>query len=519
MRQTDSAMERRWGRRSIFAALRQPGKLDPSDASSPSVASPSALRLLVPGSGLLLLGVIYLWLASLPYYYRFPKLHPSRMGHWATVSVGFTFALICGFGCYYAAWRIASQFAPTRRRILLVIGVAAILSTILAFTYPFLSDDMFYGIVGARTFGCYRQNPFAVPPSRFIHDPFLPYAGWPDLTMPYGPLWVLISGTVAKISDRGLLATVLAFKALNVSLFLLTTGLLARLLAKRTPRTALAGLVLWAWNPLVLVEVASSAHNDIVMITLIVAACSFAAARRATWALLMLALAVAAKYVAIILVPFFAIHFLRRHANWRAGVRALIPGAIVSASALLALYLPFWVGWQTFGPLGEARYAYGSIIAAARYLLPRDHMLLHDTLLRGGALLVYGICYIWLLRRTGRKLTDLFVISYSALLFILLLWPFFMPWYTLWLVPIAALTKRPRLARQIIVVTGAALATYLFQFFLRPAFRQSTDFWSTLSAVLVFGSLLLVTLAPLARNALRRMMRRFRGSLRPALGT
>ena len=335
MRQTEWGAGRRGGRRPVLTLRRQPVQ-----SGSPPAAAPTSLYLLIPASGLLLLGVIYLWLASLPNYYMVPKLHPGRMGHWATVSLGFTLALICGFGCYYAAWRIASHLVPTRRRIMLVFGVAAVLSTVLAFTYPLLSDDMFYGIVGARTFGCYRQNPFAVPPSRFAQDPFLPYAGWRDLTMPYGPLWVVISGLVAKISDRGLLATVLAFKALNVSVFLLTTGLLARLLAKRTPRTALAGLVLWAWNPLVLVEVASSAHNDIVMISLIVAACSFAAARRPTPALLMLALAVAAKYVAILLVPLFAIHFLRRQANWRAGIRVLVPGGIVSLAALAILYVP-----------------------------------------------------------------------------------------------------------------------------------------------------------------------------------
>lgn len=517
MRQTNLVAGRRWSRRPAFALRPQPGQ--PGSPRGSAAAAPTSLRLLIPGSGLLLLGVLYLWLASLPNYYMVPKLHPGRMGHWATVSLGFTLALVCGFGCYYAAWRIASQLAPTRRRIMLVFGVAAILSTVLAFTYPLLSDDMFYGIMGARTFSCYGQNPFATPPSRFPHDPFLPYAGWRDLTMPYGPLWVVISGLVAKISDRGLLATVLAFKALNVGVFLLTTGLLARLLAKRTPRTALAGLILWAWNPLVLVEVASSAHNDIVMISLIVAACTFAAARRPTPALLMLALAVAAKYVAILLVPFFALHFIHRHANWRAGIRALIPGVGLSLVALAALYVPFWVGFRTFGPLGEAQNYYGSVIAVARNLIPHGDGVLRDTLLRGGALLLYAICFVWLLCRIGRKLTDLFAASHAAILLLLLLWPFFMPWYTLWLVPIAALTGRPRLSRQIIVITGAALATYLFQFTLRQAFRQPIFVWSTLSAALVFGSLLLVTLAPLARNALRRMWRRLAPTQRPALGT
>ncbi len=81
-----------------------------------------------------------------------------------------------------------------------------------------------------------------------------------------------------------------------------------------------------------------------------------------------------------------------------------------------------------------------------------------------------------------------------------------MPWYTVWLVPLAALTGKRRLARQTIVLTGAALATYLCQFTLRPAVRQPVEFWSTLSAALVFGSLLVVALAPAARMAVRRAL-------------
>lgn len=481
-------------------------------------ASPSPFWLLVPGSGLLAIGSAYLWRASLPQYIRTPKLTPGNFGGWATVTLGFAVAVVCAFACYYAAWRIAQQLPTTARGIAIVIGVSALLSGVLAFTYPLLSDDMFYGIVGGRTFGCYGQNPFSVPPARFTKDPFLPYAGWKDLTMPYGPLWVLISGTVARISDRGLLTTVLAFKALNVGVFLLTTGILARLLVKRLPRTALAGLILWAWNPLVLVEVASSAHNDIVMVGLVVAACACIASRRVTLALAALALAVAAKYVALILAPFFALYVLRREGHLRAGIRALLPGCVAAVATLLALYIPFWVGFRTFGPVGEAQHAYGSLVAAARYLLPNDNHVLRDIALRGGALACYALCYGWLLYRGGKRVRDLFATSHTALLLLLLFWPFFMPWYTIWLVPIAAITGQRRLARQIIVITGAALATYLFQFTLRPAFRASTDFWSAVSAALVFGSLLLITLAPFIRAALRRMRHRRTTATRPALG-
>lgn len=519
MHRFPAVVGRRWGRRPGIALRQGLGHgVAPIGVSSRSATAPSALLLLLPGGGLLTLGLVYLWVAGLAQYYRVPKLQPGHLGHWATVSAGFALAIGGAFGCYYAAWRLALRLAPARHRVALVCGVAAILSAILAFTYPLLSDDMFYGIVGARTFGCYRQNPFAVSPAHFPRDPFLPYAGWRDLTMPYGPLWVLISGAVARISDRGLLTTVLAFKALNIALFLLTTILLARLLVRRTPRSALAGLVLWSWNPLVLVEVASSAHNDIVMVALIVLACSFVAARRSMLAALALALAVAVKYVAILLIPLFAIHVLRRASTWRAGLWALARGGGAVALALAALYLPFWSGLRTLGPLGEAQHYYGSILAVARFLLPRGNDDLRDTALRGVALLFSAGGYGWLLRRTGRGLPDLFATSHAALLLVLLCWPFFMPWYTVWLVPLAALAGRRRLGRQIIVLTGVALATYLCQFTLRPAFRAPVEVWSAISAALVFGSLLLVNLAPPARRALRRLARRMPAVVRPALG-
>ncbi len=517
MQHVQAGLGRRWGRRRLFRLARWPGHHS-NPAAAPQATAPTALLLLLPGSGLLLVGLVYLWVAGLMDYYRVPKMQLGQLGHWTKVSLGFTLATIGAFGCYYVAWRIAKRLVPARHRFALVGGVAAVLSSILAFTYPLLSDDLFYGIASARTFGCYAQNPFALAPARFPRDPFLPYAGWKDLTMPYGPLWVLISGTVARLSDHGLLATVLAFKALNVAMFLLVTALLARLLVQISPRTALAGLVLWAWNPLVLVEVASSAHNDIVMVALIVLACSFAASRRVTLALLALALAIAVKYVAILLAPFFALYFLRRHDTWRAGLRSLVPGTIAAAYVLVALYVPFWVGPRTLGPLGEAQHYYGSIAAAARYFLHYGNPALRDTALRVGALALYVCCYGWMLRRAGRTLVELFISAHSALLVCLLLWPFFMPWYTVWLVPLAALTGKRRLARQTIVLTGAALATYLCQFTLRPAFRQPVEFWSTLSAALVFGSLLVVALAPAVRMAVRRALAWRARAVRPVLG-
>lgn len=199
--------------------------------------------------------------------------------------------------------------------------------------------------------------------------------------------------------------------------------------------------------------------------------------------------------MAIVLLPLLVVFLLGRRRGWGGRIRALLVAGLVSAVALAALFAPFWVGWRTLGFLGEARFFYGSPIALARLLLERWQpggwsASTRDRLLQGGALLGYAAAYPLLLREAARDSAGLVRACYVALVLTLCAWPFFMPWYTLWPLALAAVLARGAGARQALAFGGAALATYLAQFGLRQASPHPVEFWSALAALLAFGTLL-----------------------------
>ena len=68
------------------------------------------------------------------------------------------------------------------------------------------------------------------------------------------------------------LLQVYALKILAILAYLGCAILIYRILRNTRSDWALAGTIAFAWNPLVLIEVAQNAHNDIVMIFFLLAA-------------------------------------------------------------------------------------------------------------------------------------------------------------------------------------------------------------------------------------------------------
>src|SRR5689334_6878733 len=172
----------------------------PSRPALPRREVAALWQLALGGIGLLLVLTVYLAIAFLPVYLPKPHMHLGRLGHWTVVTSGFALGVMVAFGGYIAAWRAARRLRTTPGRLTFVFGVAALGSALLLPGYPLLSDDIFYSIFGGRIIAHYGQNPFLHPPAHFASDPFLSYAGWKELTMPYGPLWALLSGGVSKLA-------------------------------------------------------------------------------------------------------------------------------------------------------------------------------------------------------------------------------------------------------------------------------------------------------------------------------
>jgi alpha-1,6-mannosyltransferase len=446
-------------------------------------------QLALGGIGLLLVMAVYLAVAYLPAYLPRPHMHLGRMGHWTVVASRFALGVGVAFAGYVAAWRAARRLRPTPGRLIAVFGVAALGSALLLPAYPLLSDDIFYSIFGGRIIAHYGQNPFLFPPMHFTTDPFLPYTGWKDLTMPYGPLWALLSGGVSKLAGDSLLVNVLAFKSVEVAAYLASAAMIGLLLRRLRPERMLAGIVLWAWNPLVLIESAGHGHNGGMMVALILLALVCVVYGRPAWALPVLALAATIKFAALALLPLTLVYVARHYASWPARLRALAPACLVTALIPVLLYAPFWVGSRTIGLVGESHYTYGSLTAIGRRLLRGHDSATELRILRVVTALLCLAVYPWLLYEASRGATRFLRACYVMMLLILLMWPFFMPWYVLWVTALAALRGTANAPRHVIVFSCAAALSYLGQYSLRDGYRLPIHDWSVASAVFVFGAL------------------------------
>lgn len=184
-----------------------------------------------------------------------------------------------------------------------------------------------------------------------------------------------------------------------------------------------AFVLLYAWCPLVIKEIAFTAHADGLGVCLLIAAVLLRQRERVQFAAVCLALAVGAKVFALFLVPFVLA---------RAGVRAwLLFGAV-----LALLYLPFVLQGGTDLAALRIFATEWEFNAALHALLAQWLPSLPARMLLGGGLLVLGAAY-WL-RYRSRSPGE---IPRGDWIFgaLLVAAPAINPWYALWFLPFAAI--------------------------------------------------------------------------------
>jgi hypothetical protein len=131
------------------------------------------------------------------------------------------------------------------------------------------------------------------------------------------------------------------YRLLAVVLTGLCGGLVYRMVRRTAPEQAPAALLVWLWNPLLLIAGAGGAHNDLIMLACWVAALLAFQRRRWVWGLLALVLAAHVKLTALVVAPVLGL-WLVRQVGW---VRAL-------GHAGVALLLALPLSWLLYAPFG-----------------------------------------------------------------------------------------------------------------------------------------------------------------------
>ena len=374
--------------------------------------------------------------SDLPALYQRPLLDLRRL------SVGDPLArwrLLAGFVLlgllYWLGWRAALRARGRAAWALVLLG-AAISGAILLFLYPFDAADLFDNIMHGRILGVYGANPFDQVPADFKSDPFYRYVGWRRFPSAYGPGWELVAAATARLAGDGIVANVLAFKALGGLALAGCIAVVAGLLRRTAPDRALAGVLLLAWNPLILYETLGQGHNDVVMLLCILGCVACLAWGRHTLAVLALVAGALFKFVPLLLLPAAGLVSLRALPGTRARLRFVALTACAAALLVLLAYAPFWRGPETLG-IERRRELFTSSLPAVAYAL-LDGPLGEARAASTVSLAAAGITVLFALWQGVRASRDpswqSFVqAAFAILMFYLLftcLW--FQQWYAVW---------------------------------------------------------------------------------------
>lgn len=505
-----------------------------------------ALPLLALGSS-----GLYAWLALR--YPLFPGLAIGR-ANWATLgdrsvaaglAHGAVYSLLVGLYLlvlWSVAWR--QEIAPDEPRVLALIwGGWLAFSTLLLGVYPGESLDIFDYLFRGRMLAVYGASPLAGSPTPFADHPFYRMITWRGQVDTYGPLWEYASGGVAWTvgrflpgpvteTDVALAAYVVGYRLLAILLAGLCGALVYRIARRHGPALAPAALAAWLWNPLLLTASAVGAHNDLLLALWVLAGLWLL--QRARWlgGLVALLLAAHVKLTALLLLPVVGFWLIRR-IGWR---DALARGLLALACALplsWLLYAPLG-GWATLPRMLRERtqflgYAPADLLyrwlqaqagwteLAARQLATGSATLLFCALAAG---LIVGML-------NGRALfrqpsassapvadADLWRCSVAVTITYLLVGSFwFMPWYVLWALPLAApMPTSTAMRRWVPALTLGALWSGLgadtLTFTQAPRLTPTQVSWASVALLL----------APLAALALPLGLRRTLRFLRTTAG-
>jgi len=409
--------------------------------------------------------------------------------------------------------RQSSEQALRRSLIFIWLGVIGA-GCILLITPALISRDLFVYAGYGRSIIAHHVNPYFVAPAKFPLDPITPWDDWRNATAAYGPLWLVVCSLVSLVGGGSLTRYILLFRFLGFAIHLINALLVMLILRTmgRSARTVTIGTLLYAWNPLVILEGCLSGHNDLFMITFMllgILLCVRAEQRGFTRPVYYLlpgiafTLATLVKFTALPLIALYLVLLARKtlypimsEANtamrlqWKAALIKVCATAVTIGLVVVLFYGPFFIGhsipdivnsfasppsssqaehsmlgiiveWGTmYGTPTPGSWSYPLIQALSSHRVWND---INIVVILAG--LVIGAIWLWRKPET-RTLIFAAILTLGGLL-IVTTW--FFPWYVTWLVPLAAVampTVNERAGRTLFTfaLTFSASARLLYLF-------------------------------------------------------
>ena len=458
--------------------------------------------------------------------------------------------VIGGLGYLGAILLIDAGVSAIRGAVLVVVGFELVFQVTLFLTPGLFTTDIFSYVMYGHISAVYNLNPYIYPPNYFPGNPLLNWIHpiWHDQPSVYGPLWTGIGWLMARVTaslpdltttlddgtvlNVGLMDQVFAYKLLmNVVQLInlvLVWWLLGRIMRDR-PRARLVAFTLYAWNPLMLFDAAGNAHNDVLMVTLlllgVVPLTLRSEASNRSWLVgnVFVALSALIKYTTGLVGLFYVVPWARRLPTWRARI-AWIGGTGVLVGVLTTVLFWPWLDPRAFEPMlvaaGGKAWMFTNwapdlvALTVDRWLDPStidDPNALHETVrtwakvitrLIFAAYLTWEVVRLWRIAGDRKRsllepILEASARAFAVLILVVLTWV--LEWYWMWPLALVTLLGWHRMLTKVVV--GYTL-TSLPMFYVH-------HYWSTnMPAGLVLVYALPPLLLPLIDWAWHRWTRR-----------
>jgi hypothetical protein len=370
----------------------------------------------------------------------FPDWMSGVFGHIAgkPSEVSFYALLLAMAGCYLLVLACARSVSAR-----VALGIVVVLHLLFLLAPPLLSRDVFNYISYARIGAVHGLNPYLHGAGSSPFDPSYPFICCHHYANPYGPLFTLGSYAIVPFGAHAMLWL------LKAAVALAGLGCVALVWkgARLQGRDPVAPALLVGLNPVWLVLTVGGAHNDLLMEVFAVGGIVLWLAGRQAAGTATVVVGLATKISAAVILPFMLVASDRR-------LRALV-AATLTGLALIVLWL------AVFGL--DAPRGFGGAIGQQQQLFSQRSIPQQLGVLFGLGqrpqeirlpldLVALGVI-AWLLWRTWRG-ADWIASAGWATFALLATTAWLLPWYVVWLLPLAALGDDRRLRIAALVATA-----------------------------------------------------------------
>jgi alpha-1,6-mannosyltransferase len=305
---------------------------------------------------------------------------------------------------------------------------------------PLFSRDVFsYAAQGEMM--SHHINPYHYGPGTLGSGPYVSGVDplWANTPAPYGPLFLMLAGWSASLSFHHALVTVALLRLQSVVGVALMAYCIPRL-ARSFGRDAGPAFVLAVLNPLTLLALVGGAHNDAIMVGLLLAGVTAARAAHPAWGVVLCALAASIKVPAAIGIVYVAWEWAGPGADGRRGAPSLLRAGLITVGVMGVLSLVSGLGWgwiANLGGPGTVRSWMAPATAVGLLMSGTAHAVGIGvglggtlTLTRAVGLVSAAVIALWCLRNRER-IGVLGALGVTLMAFVLL-GPVVQPWYLTW---------------------------------------------------------------------------------------